>query len=56
MYLSVGGGGRVSIVGGQQVALHGNICMNVAMIDLSAVDGVRVGDEVMLIGKQGHVT
>lgn len=44
------------LVGGKQVALLGNICMNVAMIDVSTVDDVRVGDEVVLIGKQGSVT
>lgn len=44
------------LVGGKQVALLGNICMNVAMVDVSAVDDVQVGDEVVLIGKQGAVT
>lgn len=44
------------LVGGKQIPLLGNICMNVAMLDVSAVDDVQVGDEVVIIGNQGNVT
>ena len=30
----------------------GNICMDMSMIDIKGIDGVRVGDEVVLIGRK----
>lgn len=35
---------------GQRVPVIGAICMDMCMIDVSAVDSVRVGDEVLLFG------
>lgn len=31
----------------------GNVCMNISMVDITNIPGVRVGDEVVLLGKQG---
>ncbi len=46
--------GRV-LVGGQRAAILGNDCMNITMIDLTDIEGVQVGDEVVLIGEQGNM-
>ncbi len=40
------------LVRGRRVPVAGRICMDLTMIDLTGVSGVRVGDEVVLIGKQ----
>ncbi len=44
------------LVHGQRAPLVGNVCMDQAMIDVSAIDGVRTGDEVVLIGQQGGLS
>ncbi|HLB47973.1 MAG TPA: alanine racemase [Anaerolineales bacterium] len=41
------------IVGGQRVPVVGRVCMDQIMASVSAVDGVKIGDEVVLIGRQG---
>ncbi len=41
------------LVRGQRASIVGRVCMDQAMIDVSAVPGVRQGDEVVLIGAQG---
>jgi len=41
------------LVGGQRVPILGNDCMNVTMIDITDVEGAQLGDEVVIIGKQG---
>ncbi len=38
---------------GQTVPLLGKICMDQCMIDVSSVNTVNVGDEIIIIGKQG---
>lgn len=45
-------GGEV-LIGGVRCPVVGNVCMDVAMVDVSAVPDVAVGDEVVLFGKQG---
>ncbi len=40
---------------GNAAILAGNACMNVTMIDVTEVEGAQVGDEVVIIGKQGNV-
>ncbi len=40
------------LIRGQRCPILGRICMNLMMIDVTGVKGVRVGDEVVLIGKQ----
>ena len=46
-------GGQV-IVKGCRAPLIGRICMDMCMVDVTDAPGVAVGDEVVLIGKQGH--
>lgn len=41
------------LVRGQRAPLVGRVCMDQAMIDVTAIPGVRQGDEVVLIGEQG---
>lgn len=44
------------IVNGQFAPIAGNICMDQCMIDLTDVDGVKVGDEVIIMGSDGNLT
>ena len=41
------------LVRGQKAPIVGLVCMDQFMIDVTDVDGVAIGDEVVLIGKQG---
>ena len=46
--------GKISVlVGGKKCPVVGNICMDQCMIDVSAVPDVKLGDEVVILGKQG---
>ena len=45
-----------ALVRGQRVSVIGTVNMNAIMIDISEVEGVEKGDEVVLIGKQGEMT
>jgi alanine racemase len=45
---------RAVLVRGQRAPLVGRVCMDQTMIDVSHVPNVRVGDEVVLIGRQGE--
>lgn len=42
-----------ALVRGQRVPLVGNVCMDLVMADVTAVPGVSLYDEVVLIGRQG---
>jgi len=42
-----------ALVRGKRARIVGNICMDQLMLDVTHVEGVRVGDEVVLIGEQG---
>lgn len=42
------------LVHGQRVPVIGRICMDQLMIDVTDVDNVRIGDEVVLYGGQGE--
>ncbi|MFH1778586.1 MAG: alanine racemase [Candidatus Omnitrophota bacterium] len=44
------------IIRGKCAPIVGRICMDHTMIDVGHVDGVKVGDEVVLIGNQGSQT
>jgi alanine racemase len=46
------GGGAV-LVGGRPAPIVGRVAMNMCMVDVTRVPGVRVGDEVVLLGRQG---
>ncbi|MFN4293518.1 MAG: alanine racemase, partial [Thermoflexales bacterium] len=41
------------LVRGRRAPIVGAVCMDQAMIDVSHISGVRLGDEVVLIGQQG---
>jgi alanine racemase len=41
------------LVHGQEAPLLGRVCMDQCIIDISQIPHVRVGDEVVLIGRQG---
>jgi alanine racemase len=43
------------LVGGQRCALLGRVTMDLMMIDVSHVDGAAVGDEAVLLGRQGDL-
>ena len=46
--------GKISVlVGGIKCPVVGNICMDQCMVDVSAVPDVKLGDEVVILGKQG---
>lgn len=44
------------ILHGKRANVVGRICMDQMMVDVSAIDGVRAGDEVILMGAQGDQT
>ena len=46
--------GKISVlVGGIKCPVVGNICMDQCMVDVSEVPDVKLGDEVVILGKQG---
>ncbi len=42
------------LIHGQEAPLLGRVCMDQCVVDISHIPGVRVGDEVVLIGRQGQ--
>lgn len=46
--------GNIVLVGGKRVPVVGNICMDQCMLQLDQVQEAKVGDEVVLIGRQGE--
>jgi alanine racemase len=42
------------LIHGQEAPILGRVCMDQSMVDVSHIPGVRVGDEVVLIGRQGQ--
>ena len=50
---SLSGGKLRAIVRGQYARNVGRVCMDQLMLDVTDIEGIRVGDEVVLIGKQG---
>lgn len=43
-----------ALAGGKRVPIAGRICMDQCMIDVTGIENVNVGDEVVLFGKQGN--
>ncbi len=41
------------LIRGQRMPVVGRVCMNLTMVDVTGVEGVAVGDEVVLLGGQG---
>jgi alanine racemase len=47
--------GRIHVlIQGAKVPVVGTICMDMALVDITGLEGIRVGDEVVLIGTQGE--
>ena len=42
-----------ALILGRRVPILGRICMDMTMVDVTGLPGVRVGDEAVLIGRQG---
>jgi alanine racemase len=40
------------LIGGRRAPVVGRVCMDMTMVDVTDVPGVRVGDEAVLIGRQ----
>jgi len=43
----------VVLIRGQACPVIGRVCMNITMVDVTEVKNIRVGDEVVLLGRQG---
>lgn len=41
------------LISGKRAKIIGRVCMDMIMVDISDIDDVKVGDEVIVIGKQG---
>ena len=41
------------LVRGRRAPVRGRVCMNLTMVDVTDVSGVELGDEVVLLGRQG---
>ncbi len=41
------------LIKGQRCKIVGRVCMDLTLIDVTEIPGVRVGDEVVLLGRQG---
>lgn len=44
------------LIHGRKAPVRGRVCMNMCMVDVTEIDGVRAGDEVVLLGRQGEKT
>ncbi|MBN2372794.1 alanine racemase [bacterium] len=46
------------LIHGEKAPVVGAICMDMSIVDLTDIKGVKVGDDVMLLGRQGkeHIT
>ena len=42
------------LIRGRRAPVRGRICMNLTMVDITDIQGVRVGEEVVLLGHQGQ--
>ncbi|MEO5927304.1 MAG: alanine racemase [Patescibacteria group bacterium] len=49
-------GGATVLVRGQRCKVMGRVCMNMCVIDVTDVSGVRIEDEVVLLGTQNEET
>ena len=45
-------GGHV-LIKGQRAPIRGRICMNIMMVEITDIEGVKLEDEVTLIGRDG---
>ncbi len=44
------------LIRGQRAPVVGRVCMDLTMVDVTQIEGVEEGDEVVLLGKQGGQT
>jgi alanine racemase len=44
------------LIKGQRARIIGRICMNLCMVDISGIQGVQPGDQVVILGSQGAET
>ncbi len=44
------------LINGKRAPIRGRICMNLCMADITEIEGVSAGDEVVLLGSQGSET
>lgn len=44
------------LVRGERSPIIGRVCMNMSMIDVTHIESIQIGDEVILIGKSGNET
>ncbi len=42
-----------ALIGGKRVPVIGNICMDMCMVDVTGLKSVKIGDEAVLLGRQG---
>jgi len=42
------------LIKGKRCPIRGRVCMNLTMVEITNISNVKVGDEVVLIGKQGQ--
>ncbi len=42
------------LIHGRRVPVRGRVCMNMCMVDVTGMEDVRAGDEVVLMGRQGN--
>ncbi len=42
------------LVNGKRAPVRGRICMNLVMVDITDIKGIRLGDEVTLLGRSGN--
>ena len=54
-YSRVLSGKAEAIIGGKKCNLVGNICMDQCMFDVSAVNNINVGDDVILFGRSDDI-
>ncbi|MBC8164005.1 MAG: alanine racemase, partial [Roseiflexaceae bacterium] len=47
---------RAVLIGGRRTPVVGRICMDYSMVDITEIEDVAVGDEVVLLGSQGDHT
>ncbi|NIT55236.1 MAG: alanine racemase, partial [Aliifodinibius sp.] len=41
------------LIGGKRAPIRGRVCMNIMMVDVTDIPGVKLEDEAILLGKQG---
>ncbi|MEE4240482.1 MAG: alanine racemase [Desulfopila sp.] len=42
------------LIRGRRAPVRGRVCMNLCMVDVTEIEGVRAGDEVVILGGQGE--